>query len=117
MANGPYTTWTDAPVIVTERPHTQVVYGEPYTNTITWQNLKLKTSSLIQRYKILFLSPEAADACVAAKEAEYAIEGATYSPARTVATVKASKAYDTDAYDVEVDYCNSTVTEISATGA
>jgi len=115
--NGPYDTYTDSPILWQEREHTVTTYGEPYVNTIDWQSYKLKTVAVIKRYHIRFLSASAADACVTALVASYAAEGSALTPPRTVATVKAVRAYDIEAYDVEVDYCNATVTEIYATGS
>lgn len=105
--DGPFDTYTAAPRIDTELTSTRTTYGEPYTNTLTWTNYKIKTITTTYRYKILFVTASAAAAGITAITAALGADKCS---------VRAVRAYEIDAYDIEVDFCEAVHTEILATG-
>lgn len=113
MANGPYTLYTDADEIYDELPHTLVTYGDPYSKAVgsAFVPFRVKTTTIAYRYRLCFLTQSAAEAGIAALQAEFDATGAALTPARNIAAVSGQLAYDGLAYDIIVNYCDSSSEE------
>ena len=115
MGNGPFDTdsvtesfpFTSAPRQDEELEHEEVTYSEPFTNTVTWQNYRAKTTTTAYRFRLLFLTKAAAEQVVDLLEAHYAALGAVYDPPRSLASIIPTLGYDGLAYDIVVNYSNS----------